>query len=78
MTTWLTTAEAAAHLKRNEHEVRRNAFDQAGGKHCPPGSIPGYKLGTRWKFDADQLDQYVRGESVTRRPILTRRGRRAS
>lgn len=76
--TWLTTPEAAAHLRKSAHEVRRNAFDQTGGKQCPVGAIPGYKFGGRWRFDQAELDQYVRGATPTRRPVLTRRSRAAS
>lgn len=78
VTTWLDTDAAATHLRKSAHEVRRNAFDQSGGKRCPKGSIPAYKNRGRWRFDLDQLDAYVRGEDVGRRPILSPRSKRTA
>lgn len=76
MTTWLDTAAAAAHVGSNEHEVRRNAFDQSTGKTCPKGHLPGYKYRGRWRFDLAELDAYIRGAASGPRRITT--GRRAS
>ena len=64
--TWLTAAQAAEHLGRNVHEVRRRAHDQRGGRPMPANGIPGYKVGGQWRFSRDQLDRWVKGEDVVR------------
>lgn len=71
MTTWLDTAEAAIHLRKNPHEVRRDAA---------AGHIPAHKFGREWRFDLDELDAHVRGglppAPTPGRPILSRRSKR--
>jgi len=74
--TWLDTSGTAAHLKASPYEVRRHAFDQTGGKRCPVGCIPGYKVRGRWRFDVAELDAYVRGVAAGPRRITT--GRRSA
>lgn len=71
MTRWLTSTEAAAHLRMSRFEVTRRA---------EAGALPGHQptKGARWRFDADELDAYVRGEwSATATPRRKRRTRAA-
>lgn len=68
--TWLTTAEAATHLKRDPDRIRLMA---------ERGEIPAHrhKDGAHWRFDTDELDAWVRGETPARRSITTR-GRKSA
>lgn len=47
----LTTAEAASTLGITEHHVRRL---------CRAGVLPHFRIGEFYRFDPDELDQFLR------------------
>ena len=49
---WLTTVEAAAHLRLTAEALRARARR---------GTIPAHREGDRWLFHRDELDAHVRG-----------------
>lgn len=74
--TWLTTAEAAAHVRHNAHELRRmaEAHEVTAYKRCACEGPCRHQ----WRFDLADLDAWVRGEKPTRGPVTTRPRRRVS
>ena len=49
----LTTKELAEYLKLTEVTIY---------KYANEGKIPGIKVGSRWRFDKDQIDELLRRE----------------
>ena len=47
----LTTKELAEYLKLTEVTIY---------KYANEGRIPGFKVGSRWRFDKDQIDELLR------------------
>ena len=51
----LTTKELAAYLKLTEVTIY---------KYANEGKIPGFKIGSRWRFDKDKIDDLLKSEAV--------------
>lgn len=51
MTTWLTLEEAAKHLKIGKSTIYRLARE---------GDLPAHRMGRVWRFDAEELDEWIR------------------
>ncbi len=51
----LTTKELAAYLKLTEVTIY---------KYANEGKIPGFKIGSRWRFDKDKIDDLLRSDQV--------------
>ncbi len=51
MTNWLTLEEAARYLKMGKSTL----YDLAR-----KGNIPAHKMGREWRFDADELDRWIK------------------
>ncbi len=51
----LTTKELAQYLKLTEVTIY---------KYANEGKIPGFKIGSRWRFDKEQIDELLRNEEV--------------
>ena len=49
----LTTKELAEYLKLTEVTIY---------KYATEGKIPGFKVGSRWRFDKDHIDGFLRKE----------------
>ena len=49
----LTTKELAEYLKLTEVTIY---------KYVNEGKIPGFKIGSRWRFDKDQIDDLLKNE----------------
>lgn len=49
----LTTKELAEYLKLTEVTIY---------KYANEGKIPGFKIGSRWRFDKDQIDSFLKNE----------------
>lgn len=49
----LTTKELAKYLKLTEVTIY---------KYAKGGKIPGFKIGSRWRFDKDQIDELLKSE----------------
>jgi excisionase family DNA binding protein len=49
----LTTKELAEYLKLTEVTIY---------KYANEGKIPGFKIGSRWRFDKDQIDGFLKNE----------------
>jgi len=49
----LTAKELAEYLKLTEITIY---------KYVNEGKIPGFKIGSRWRFDKDQIDEWLRRE----------------
>jgi len=47
----LTTKELARYLKLTEVTIY---------KYANEGKIPGFKIGSRWRFDKDQIDDLLK------------------
>ena len=54
----LTTKELAEYLKLTEVTIY---------KYIGEGKIPGFKIGSRWRFDKDQIDKLLRSEEEDRK-----------
>ena len=55
MTNWLTLAEAAQYLKIGKSTL----YDLAR-----KGKIPAHKMGRKWRFDAKELDEWLKSGGV--------------
>jgi len=51
MTNWLTLEEAAKHLKMGKSTL----YDLARKR-----SVPAHKMGREWRFDAAELDEWLK------------------
>jgi len=51
MATWLTLEEAAKHLKIDKSTIYRLARE---------GDLPAHRMGRVWRFDAEELDQWLK------------------
>jgi excisionase family DNA binding protein len=51
----LTTKELAAYLKLTEVTIY---------KYANEGKIPGFKIGSRWRFDKEKIDDLLQSEDV--------------
>ncbi len=51
MSSILTTKELAAYLKLTEVTIY---------KYANEGKIPGFKIGSRWRFDKDKIDDLMK------------------
>ena len=51
----LTTKELAEYLKLTEVTIY---------KYANEGKIPGFKIGSRWRFDKDQIDDLLKNEEA--------------
>ena len=49
----LTTKELAKYLKLTEVTIY---------KYANEGKIPAFKIGSRWRFDKDQIDELLKSE----------------
>jgi len=49
----LTTKELAAYLKLTEVTIY---------KYANEGKIPGFKIGSRWRFDKDKIDDLLKSD----------------
>lgn len=58
MKEWITVAEVARYLKLSDMMIYKLA--QAG-------EIPAAKIGNRWRFDRDEIDDYVSSQKGNRR-----------
>jgi len=59
----LTTKELAEYLKLTEVTIY---------KYANEGKIPGFKIGSRWRFDKEKIDDLLKWD------VLTDRARRVS
>jgi excisionase family DNA binding protein len=50
----LTTKELAEYLKLTEVTIY---------KYANEGKIPGFKIGSRWRFDKDKIDDLLNNEN---------------
>ena len=50
----LTTKELAAYLKLTEVTIY---------KYANEGKIPGFKIGSRWRFDKEKIDDLLNSEN---------------
>ena len=50
----LTTKELAEYLKLTEVTIY---------KYANEGKIPGFKIGSRWRFDKDKIDDLLKNEN---------------
>lgn len=53
---WLSVQEIANHLGVSKETVYR---------YLDAKKIPAYKVGKQWKFQASEVDEWVRGEKST-------------
>ena len=53
MSSILTTKELAAYLKLTEVTIY---------KYANEGKIPGFKIGSRWRFDKDKIDNLLKSD----------------
>lgn len=53
MSSILTTKELAAYLKLTEVTIY---------KYANEGKIPGFKIGSRWRFDKDKIDDLMKSD----------------
>ena len=51
----LTTKELAAYLKLTEVTIY---------KYASEGKIPGFKIGSRWRFEKDKIDTLLKNEKT--------------
>jgi excisionase family DNA binding protein len=51
----LTTKELAAYLKLTEVTIY---------KYANEGKIPGFKIGSRWRFDKEKIDDLLNSDQV--------------
>ena len=51
----LTTKELAAYLKLTEVTIY---------KYANEGKIPGFKIGSRWRFDKDKIDDLLKSDET--------------
>ena len=51
----LTTKELAAYLKLTEVTIY---------KYANEGKIPGFKIGSRWRFDKEKIDDLLKSDDV--------------
>ena len=51
----LTTKELAAYLKLTEVTIY---------KYANEGKIPGFKIGSRWRFDKDKIDDLLKNDEA--------------
>jgi len=51
----MTTKELAAYLKLTEVTIY---------KYANEGKIPGFKIGSRWRFDKDKIDDLLKSDEV--------------
>ena len=51
----LTTKELAAYLKLTEVTIY---------KYANEGKIPGFKIGSRWRFDKEKIDDLLQSDDV--------------
>jgi excisionase family DNA binding protein len=49
----LTTRELSEYLKLTEVTIY---------KYATEGKIPGFKVGSRWRFDKDQVDEFLKSK----------------
>ncbi len=49
----LTTKELAEYLKLTEVTIY---------KYATMGKIPGFKIGSRWRFDKEQIDELLKND----------------
>ncbi len=57
----ITTKELAEYLKLTQVTIY---------KYANEGKIPGFKVGSRWRFDLDQIDELLKGNSYAFRESL--------
>ena len=63
MTSWLTLDEAAQYLKTGKTTLYEMARK---------GTIPAHKIGREWRFDAEELDTWMRsGKAVSEQKVLS-------
>lgn len=58
MTNWLTLEEAAQYLKMGKSTL----YDLAR-----KGNIPAHKMGREWRFDAEELDEWLKAGKLALR-----------
>lgn len=51
----LTTKELAAYLKLTEVTIY---------KYANEGKIPGFKIGSRWRFDKEKIDDLLKNDEA--------------
>ena len=51
----MTTKELAAYLKLTEVTIY---------KYANEGKIPGFKIGSRWRFDKDKIDDLLKSDEA--------------
>ncbi|MGI5842924.1 MAG: helix-turn-helix domain-containing protein [Candidatus Xenobium sp.] len=56
MTNWLTLEEAAQYLKMGKSTL----YDLAR-----KGNIPAHKMGREWRFDAEELDEWLKAGKLS-------------
>ncbi len=56
-TRWLTVIEAAQYLKMGRSTVYKLAQE---------GKLPTHKVGRQWRFDAKELDEWVKSGKLAR------------
>lgn len=56
MTNWLTLKDAARYLKLGKSTIYKLARDRR---------IPAHKTGRHWRFDSDELDDWVRRQHTS-------------
>ncbi len=57
---WLTIGELAKYLKMGRTKLYRLAQD---------GEIPVSKVGNHWRFDSEEIDQWMKSQRTTARNI---------
>lgn len=55
MATWLTVKQLAAYLQLSPAKV----YDLAR-----KGELPSARVGTQWRFDRDEIDQWMRAQAA--------------
>ncbi|MGQ9496266.1 MAG: helix-turn-helix domain-containing protein [Thermoanaerobaculaceae bacterium] len=54
-TKWLTVVEAAQYLKMGRSTVYKLAQE---------GKLPTHKVGNQWRFDREEIDQWMNGRDL--------------
>jgi len=60
---WLTVEELADYLKIGRTKLYTMAQN---------GSIPGNKIGTQWRFDRDEIDEWVKSGAAAGKTVKSR------
>ena len=62
LTKWLTIVELAEYLKMGRTKLYRMAQD---------GDIPASKIGNQWRFDREEIDQWMKSQRPEQDKVQT-------